>query len=130
MESSTSTGRRPWRAPTGPREGGRAQLVRVRRAIGRPPVIGDAAPQAPLSDEGLMAGLEELARALARRHPGRRFIFEAGPGDDGAGFVMGREVVGRLTAPEDPHAPLVDRDSLRPARAADVTNKDAADHRG
>ena len=129
MKSSTSTGRRRKGVQADPRDRGRQQPLRVRRPTARPPAVRDAASQAPLTDEGLMAGLEELARALARRHPGRRFIFEAGPGDDRAGLVVGREVWWRLTAPEDPHAPIVDRNGLGPAWAADIANKDAADHR-
>jgi hypothetical protein len=35
--------------------------------------------QAPMTDEALLAGLEALGRALARRHSGRRFIFETAP---------------------------------------------------
>jgi len=85
--------------------------------------------QAPITDEALVAGLAALGRALGHRHPGRRFIFETAPRDDPAGFVDGGEVVGRLTAPQDPHAALVDRDRLRAARSADVADEDAADHR-
>ena len=38
--------------------------------------------QSALTDDALRAGLEALNRALARRHPGWRFIFEAAPRND------------------------------------------------
>ena len=125
-----SAGRRSSTAPAEPRDGGRKPPARMHCPAARAPVRRDDPPQAPLTDEALMAGLDAIARALARSHPGRRFIFEPGPRDDLGGLVVGREVWGRLTAPEDPHAPVVDGDGLRSAWAADVANEDAADHRG
>jgi hypothetical protein len=85
--------------------------------------------QAPMTDQALFAGLEVLSRALVRRLPGRRFIFEATPRCDHARIVDGGEVVGRMAAPKDPDAALVDRDRLRPTRTADVPHEPAADHR-
>src|SRR4051794_9410164 len=63
--------------------------------------------QAPMTDQALLAGLEVLSRALVRRHPGRRFIFETTPRCNHARLVDGGEVVGGMAAPKDPDAALV-----------------------
>src|SRR4051812_5057058 len=90
------------------------------------PMADDRAPaarnprQAPLTDKALAGGLAVLARALARRHPGRRFVFESRPGHDDARLVVGWEIVRPFTPPEDAHAALVDRNGLRSAPPADV----------
>src|SRR4051812_30647262 len=60
--------------------------------------------QAPLTDKALAGGLAVLARALARRHPGRRFVFESRPGHGDARLVVGREIVRPFAPPEDSHA--------------------------
>src|SRR5436190_16200980 len=49
-----------------------------------------------VSEEALVAGLSVLARSLERRHPGRRFFFEAGPGNGRAELVGRREIDGSL----------------------------------
>ena len=69
--------------------------------------------QAPITDHALLAGLEALGRALVRRHPGRRFLFEAAPRGDCAGLVDGGQVARRLAAPENPNAALVDRIAVK-----------------
>lgn len=75
-------------------------------------------PQAPITNQALRAGLEALGRALARRHPGRRFVFEAAPRDNRAGLIKRGEIIGQLAAPEDPDAALVDGHRLRSTRPA------------
>src|SRR4051794_27774566 len=105
-------------------DAGRVPHERVESA--RVDVSPIRALQAPMTDQALLAGLEVLSRALVRRHPGRRFIFETTPRCDHARLVDGGEVVGRLAAPKDPDAALVDRDRLRPARTADVSYEYAA----
>jgi hypothetical protein len=87
---------------------GHENLTNLTEVTGRP-IPGR---QRPITDRALSAGLEALSRALARHHPGRRFIFEAAPRDDRAGLVDGGEIVGRLALPKDPDAALVDRDRL------------------
>jgi hypothetical protein len=83
--------------------------------------------QASLTDEALAAGLAVLGGALARRHPGRRFVFEPSPGHDCADLVAGRQILGTLPAPQDPHSSLIDRNGLRAAGTADVADEDAVD---
>jgi len=84
--------------------------------------------QRPIPIAALQAGLDVLGRAMAREHPGLRFVFGPGPGDGCAGLVGGGEVAGSLTAPENADSTVIERYGLGAARAASAAHEDGVDH--